>query len=114
MPTSELVPGTVARVPFPYTSAEAGQHRPALIVAAAGPDDAPFLLWVVMITAAANRPWEGDIAIPDPAAAGLPIPSVVRTSKIATIALVRAQPRGQVSSETLAAVRAELRRRLTL
>ncbi len=114
MPTSELEPGTVARVPFPYTNAETRQHRPALVVAAAGSDDAPFLLWVVMITAAANRRWSGDVAIPDFAAAGLPIPSVVRTARIATVELARAQSRGRVAPETLAAVRAAVAHRLGL
>ena len=40
MPTSEprLAPGTVVRVPFPYTDAETRQHRPALVIATAGPE----------------------------------------------------------------------------
>lgn len=109
-----LSPGTVARVPFPYTGAETRQHRPALVVATTGSEDVPFLLWVVMITAAENRPWTGDVAIPDFAAAGLPIPSVVRSAKIATIDLARAEARGQVAPETLAAVRSAIAHRLGL
>jgi mRNA interferase MazF len=114
MPISELGLGTIVRVPFPYTSAESRQHRPALVVATAGSDDAPFLLWVLMVTAAENRRWDGDVAIPDAVAAGLPIPSVVRTAKIATIGLARAEPRGQFDPETLAAVRAAVGHRLGL
>lgn len=114
MRTSDFSPGTIARVPFPYTDADARQHRPGLVVATAGSDDAPFLLWVVMITAAENRPWSGDIAIPEFAAAGLPIPSVVRTAKISTVDLARAEARGQVAPATLAAVRAAIARRLGL
>jgi mRNA interferase MazF len=114
MPTSDLEPGTVVRVPFPYTSAESREHRPALVVATAGSDEEPFLLWVLMITAAENRRWEGDVEIPEAAAAGLPIPSVVRTAKIATIDRARAEPRGRVAPETLAAVRANMRARLAL
>ena len=60
-----------------------------------------------MITSAENRDWPGDVEIPDAAAAGLPIPSVIRTAKIATIEVGRAEPRGGVTPETLAAVRAE-------
>jgi hypothetical protein len=48
--------------------ADARQHRPALVVAAAGSDDAPFLHCVVMIPSASNRRWSGDVALPDLAA----------------------------------------------
>ena len=121
MPASEapFAPGTVVRVPFPYTDAETRQHRPALVVAAiaagaAGSGAEPFLLWVVMITSADNRGWEGDVAIADAAAAGLPAPSLVRTAKIATIDVARAEARGRIAPATLAAVRAEIARRLGL
>lgn len=43
------------------------------------------LLWVLMITSAANRRWVGDITISDLEAAGLPAASVIRSAKIATI-----------------------------
>lgn len=112
MPTSDLpAPGAIVRVPFPYTDAEARQHRPALVIATVAGQDA-FLLWVVMVTAAANRPWPGDVPIADHTAAGLPIPSVIRTAKIATLDAHRAEPRGRVSPETLAAVRREIGVRL--
>jgi mRNA interferase MazF len=101
-------------VPFPYSDAETRQHRPALVVAQAGQDAEPFLLWVLMITSAENRGWAGDVAIPDAAAAGLPIPSVIRTAKIAALDIGRAEPRGRVAPETLIEVRAELARRLGL
>jgi mRNA interferase MazF len=116
MPSSDpgFAPGSVVRVPFPYSDAETRQHRPALVVATAGPQGAPLVLWVLMITSVANRGWAGDIEIPDAAAAGLPIPSVIRTAKIATIDLGRAQPRGRIDPRTLDAVRAELTRRLGL
>ena len=116
MPTSEggFTPGTVVRVPFPCTGAEARQHRPALVIAGTGPGPTPFPLWVVMITSAANRGWPGDIDIPDTAAAGLPAPSVIRTAKIATIESAHAEARGQVGDATLAAVRGEIADRLGL
>jgi mRNA interferase MazF len=62
-------------------------------------------LWVMMITSAGNREWPGDIAIPDHMACGLPAPSVVRTAKLATIEAERAERRGAVAPETLAAAR---------
>jgi mRNA interferase MazF len=113
MPASDAGAGTVVRVPFPYTDAETRQHRPALVIATAGPEKEPFLLWVLMITSAAHRRWRGDVTIPDAGAAGLPIPSVVRTAKIATIDIDRAEPRGEVAPETLAAVRTEIERLLS-
>lgn len=100
------------RVPFPYTSAEARQHRPALVVATAGSGVEPFLLWVVMITSAENRGWQGDVDIPDAGKAGLPAPSVIRTAKIATIDLARAEPKGRIDPPVLAAARAEIAKRL--
>jgi mRNA interferase MazF len=119
MPTSDprFAPGAVVRVPFPYTDAETRQHRPTLVVAAGGPEtgpDTPLLLWVLMITSAENRGWPGDVEIPDAPTSGLPIPSVIRTAKVATIDAARAEPRGQVAPETLAEVRAEIVRRLGL
>jgi mRNA interferase MazF len=115
MPTSDaFAPGTVVRVPFPYTEATTRQHRPALVVAATRGADAPFLLWVVMITSAANRGWPGDVEIPELGDAGLPAASVVRPAKIATIDRARAEPRGSVGAGTLAAVRSEIARVLGL
>lgn len=112
MRTSDLGPGTVVRVPFPHTDAEARQRRPALVVAVTGPDAEPFLVWTLMITSAAHRRWIGDVNLPDPRAVGLLIPSLIRTAKIATVEIARADPLGEVSAETMAAVRAEMRRRL--
>ena len=77
--------GDVIKVPFPYTDRSTRQSRPALVVSAGGIEDAHGLLWVVMITSAENRGWPGDVAVNNLAAAGLPVPSVIRTAKIATI-----------------------------
>jgi mRNA interferase MazF len=102
----------VVRVPFPYSDAATRQHRPALVVATAGSGAKPFLLWVVMITSAGNRGWSGDVEIPDATEAGLPAPSVIRTAKIATIDMGRAESRGRVPSAIMALVRTEIARRL--
>jgi mRNA interferase MazF len=116
MPISDGLPGpgTAVRVPFPHTDAESRQRRPALVIATAGPEEEPFLLWVLMITSAAHRRWGGDVEIPDPAAIGLLIPSVIRTAKIATVEIARADPLGEIATETLDAVRAHVGRRLGL
>jgi mRNA interferase MazF len=75
----------LVRIPFPYTNRPIQQRRPAVVVAAPQVPGAPRLLWVLMVTSAANRGWPGDVAVSDLAAAGLPAASVVRAAKIATI-----------------------------
>lgn len=72
-------------MPFPYIDRAAFQRRPAVAVSSAALERRCGLLWVLMITAAENRGWEGDIPILDHRAGGLSIPSIVRPSKIATV-----------------------------
>jgi mRNA interferase MazF len=57
--------GDVVRVPFPYTDRDTRQYRPALVVSSGGLGEDASLLWVVMITSAANRPWPGDVPLAD-------------------------------------------------
>jgi mRNA interferase MazF len=103
----------VIRVPFPYTDREARQHRPALVVSRGGLGQGASLLWVVMITSAANRGWPGDVSLAESfAAAGLPIPSVVRTTKIATIEARHAQRIGRLTPQLWDEVAALLRHNL--
>ncbi len=75
----------VVRVEFPYADQPIARKRPALVIAA--PDlEGPFaILWLVMITSARHAAWLGDVAIIDLDSAGLPRPSYIRTSKVATI-----------------------------
>jgi mRNA interferase MazF len=94
MPTFKQ--GDVVKVPFPYTDRNTRQHRPALVISNGPIGAEQSLLWVAMITSAANRPWSGDCAIEDYAAAGLPIPSVVRPAKITTIEVRDAEILGRV------------------
>src|SRR3954454_5784005 len=75
----------IVKVPFPYTDRPVRQRRPALVIAAGELQAAHGLLWLAMITSAANRGWAGDVAISDLAIAGLPAASIVRPAKIATI-----------------------------
>jgi len=88
--------GDVIKVPFPYTDRSTRQSRPALVVSAGGIEDAHGLLWVVMITSAENRGWPGDVQVSNLALAGLPVPSVIRTAKIATIEAADATKLGRV------------------
>ena len=89
--------GDVVRVPFPYTNHETVQRRPALVVSDGPVGDTGLLLWVVMITSAQNRPWAGDVSIGDAyEAAGLPIPSIIRPTKIASIETSRAETIGRL------------------
>ncbi|MBK8742789.1 MAG: type II toxin-antitoxin system PemK/MazF family toxin [Betaproteobacteria bacterium] len=106
--------GDVIKVPFPHTDRPTRQSRPALVVSAGGIEDAHGLLWVVMITSAENRGWPGDVAVQNLATAGLPVPSVIRTAKIATIEAADATRLGKVSATLLAKVVARLGRELGL
>jgi mRNA interferase MazF len=83
MPTFET--WDIVRVPFPYVERPVRQHRPALVIAGKDSENGRALLWLAMITSAANRGWHGDVVISDLSEAGLPVPSVVRPAKLATI-----------------------------
>jgi mRNA interferase MazF len=100
--------GDVVKVPFPYTDRSTRQSRPALVVSTGGIEDAHGLLWVVMITSAENRGWPGDVAVNNLAAAGLPVPSVIRTAKIATIDAADAARLGKISPALFRLVAARL------
>lgn len=106
--------GDIIKVPFPYTDRATRQSRPALVVSAREVAEAHGLLWVVMITSAENRGWRGDVAVTDLPAAGLPVASVVRSAKIATIETVDAAPLGRVSTTVLRKVTTHIGRTLGL
>lgn len=91
--------GDVVKVPFPYTDRSTRQFRPALVVSMPEVESTHGLLWVVMITSAQNRGWAGDFPITGYAAAGLPVPSVIRSAKIATIKASQAARLGRISAE---------------
>jgi mRNA interferase MazF len=105
----------VIRVPFPYTDRETRQYRPALVVSRGAIGDAGTLLWVLMITSAENRAWPGDVLLGDlHAKAGLPVPSIVRTTKIATIKARHAERIGRMPPVVLEQVAAMLKQHLGL
>lgn len=95
----------IVAVPFPYTDRPTRQRRPALVVRRIDPGD---LLWVLMITSAENRGWAGDVAIAG-APTALPVASLVRTSKIATVEAADARRIGQAPARVRSAVLGLLR-----
>ncbi|MBI2719062.1 MAG: type II toxin-antitoxin system PemK/MazF family toxin [Rhizobiales bacterium] len=99
----------VVVVPFPYADQLAEKRRPALVVSADAFNRKHGLLWVAMITSAANPRWDGDIAITSTGKAGLPAPSVIRTAKIATIDPNRVvRVAGRIDGKIAATVRRQL------
>lgn len=106
--------GDVVKVPFPYTDRDTRQFRPALVISTGGIDDAHGLLWVLMITSAENRGWPGDVAVSNLRSAGLPVPSVIRTAKMATIETSDAAGLGKISPATLRRVMASVAAELGL
>jgi mRNA interferase MazF len=83
-------------------------------VSSGGIEDAHSLLWVVMITSAENRGWPGDVPVHNLAAAGLPVPSVIRTAKLATIETSDATKLGRLPAALFRKVATRLGRELRL
>ncbi len=104
--------GDVIKVPFPYTDRPTRQSRPAMVVSGPSLEQTHGLLWVVMITSAENRGWPGDVPVGKLSAAGLPVASLIRTAKIATIEAVDAARLGKVSAAVLKRVSELLAARL--
>jgi mRNA interferase MazF len=100
--------GDVVKVPFPYTDRATRQHRPALVISAPALEDTHGLLWVSMITSAENRAWPSDVTLSDLAGTGLPVPSLIRTAKIATIEARDAEALGRINP----ALQSEVHRRV--
>ncbi len=99
----------VVIVPFPYAGQLAEKRRPALVVSADVFNRKHGLLWVAMITSAANPRWDGDVPITNLDKAGLPAPSVIRTAKIATIEPARiVRIAGKIDGKAAKTVRKQL------
>ena len=107
--------GDIVRVPFPYTDRDTRQHRPALVVSDGPVGDRGSLLWVLMITSAENRPWSGDVSLARGyKGMGLPAPSLIRTTKIATIETRHADLLGRLNTRRLGEVETALGNHLGL
>jgi mRNA interferase MazF len=101
--------GDVVKVPFPYSDRDVRQRRPALVVSGQPLGDDGRMHWVLMITSADHRRWPGDVALGRRhGEAGLPAPSLIRTSKIATVETDRMEPLGRMPGAFMDAVEAEL------
>ncbi|MCC7165946.1 MAG: type II toxin-antitoxin system PemK/MazF family toxin [Rhodospirillales bacterium] len=114
MPTARATPVCdpfdVVALPFPYGERPVRQRRPGLVISASFLAREQGLVWVAMITAGANPAQPGDIAIADWAEAGLPIASVIRPGKIATVEADRLEILGRLDPATIAQVQAALAR----
>ena len=101
-------PGTIVKVPFPYVDKDRRHHRPALVLSkGVGPSDGLF--WALMITAAENDSWPGDVKITGSRdVTGLPILSIVRTAKVATVEVKEASLLGKCPAPVWRKVLAEL------
>ena len=96
-------------VPFPFVEAPRLRERPALVIAVFAPAPRIRLLWVLMITSAANKGWQGDVSLEQRFdECGLPVPCVVRIAKITTVEAARAQKRGALPDDLWAEVRGRL------
>jgi mRNA interferase MazF len=101
----------VVKVPFPFTEGAGDKRRPALIVNGKELARAHQLYWLVMITSVVKPTWAGDVIITDLGAAGLPIASIIRTAKIATLQEDRILGRlGRLASPEAAAVEKALKK----
>ena len=107
--------GDIVWVPFPFVEAPRIRYRPALVVSYGALGGNAELLWVLMITSAANKGWLGDISIEHCyAECGLNVPCVIRTAKISTVEAQSAKWLGHVPNTIMALVRAQLAKALAL
>jgi mRNA interferase MazF len=95
--------GDIVWVPFTHVEDASLHPRPALIVAT-GLGPAGTLCWALMITNAKRESWPGDVLIADYGAVGLPVPSKIRTAKIATLQAHAAHHLGRLSDRDWHAV----------
>jgi len=99
----------IIKVPFPSTDRPVRQRRPALVVASRSIQELHGLVWVMMITSSENRGWPGDVVVSDLKVSGLPIASIVRTAKIATIEAMQSDRIGILPTNDRVAIRTQLR-----
>lgn len=77
--------GSVLILPFPYSDRLAEKRRPAVVVSKPALGRVPGVVWVAMISGDRGGARAEDSPIDDLKCAGLPAPSLVRTTKLATI-----------------------------
>jgi mRNA interferase MazF len=77
--------GDILVTAFPFADSKKIKRRPVLCMATLSPKKGISLCWVAMITSTELKGWDGDIEIKNYKKVGLPVPSMVRTAKIACI-----------------------------
>ncbi len=103
-------PFDVVVVPFPYADRLAEKRRPAVVISAPELEKRHRLVWLVMITSAANPAWPSDVLVSDLKTAALPAPSRIRPAKIATVDATRVLHRiGRLSAKDASALRQKIR-----
>ena len=75
----------VVILPFPFTDRNAAKVRPAVVVSSEALHSRAGKYYLAMITSAGHATIEGDVGISDLDEAGLPVDSLVRPSKLATV-----------------------------
>ena len=100
-----LQPGDIIWIEFRHVETNRVAARPALIVSKPTLGPSATLAWVLMITSAANASWASDIIIENHEAAGLPVPSVIRVEKIATLDMASAHLVGRLPEKEWSQVR---------
>lgn len=101
--------------PFDVVAVAVGEggdtkRRPALVVSTPEFERSTGLVWVAMITASDKDHRFGDIPVSDQTAAGLPAPSTIRASKLATLAVGKIKRRlGALGEADRAGARIALR-----
>ena len=82
---SKYHPWDIVIVPFPYSEQQQSVVRPGVIISTPRLHQKTRMYYVAMITNAQHAPWDGDVEISNLKGAGLPVPSIVRPAKLATV-----------------------------
>ncbi|MBA4164750.1 MAG: growth inhibitor PemK [Erythrobacter sp.] len=105
--------GDVVWVPFPFVEVPRLRDRPAVVVSVQQPAERIRLLWVIMVTSAVNKGWEGDVSLESRhSECGLNVPCVIRCAKIATIEAARVSKAGRLPEDIFDKVRAAMSQHL--
>jgi len=103
---------SVVKVPFPFTDRPAAKQRPALILSGRDFGQQSGHSLMAMITSAKHLAWPLDVTITDLAAAGLPVPCVVRMKLFTLDHRLVLGPLGRLSAQDRRTVGEALKRLL--
>ena len=106
--------GDIIRVAIPHVETDRMRFRPALVVSKSPMGPECDLIWAMMITNIERVGWRGDVALRNHEKLGLPIPSKVRTEKIATLESAGAVRIGKIDKATFAVIQESMRQYLGL